>query len=145
MTSMISTTASYALRAALFLAEREGEGPVRVGRMARTLDVPRNYLSKVLHTLAKEGLLQSLRGPRGGFELARPAASVTLHDVVSPFDEIEGRGTCLLGRGECDPANPCALHGQWSEVAADVGAFFRETVLSEVVGNGDRVKAILGD
>lgn len=140
---MLSNTAGYALRAVLYLAAREGEGPVRVDDVAAALDVPRNYLSKVLHTLVKEGLLRSLRGPHGGFALAVPASSVTLFRVVEPFDEIEARRSCLLGRGECDDANPCALHGRWSGVATDVAAFFRETSVSEVLEDREQVEAIL--
>lgn len=141
---MLSATAAYAVRAMIFLAAREGEGPVRVDEVAQALDVPRNYLSKVLHALVKEGALRSLRGPHGGFELAVPASTLTLFQVVSPFDEIEVRRGCLLGQGECSDENPCALHGRWSGVAADVAAFFRETALDEVVQDTNRVEAILG-
>ncbi len=128
----------------IYLAEREGEGPVRVDEVARGLAVPRNYLSKVLHALVKEGTLRSLRGPHGGFELAAPASSVTLYQVVRPFDEIEERRSCLLGCGECDETDPCAIHGLWSGVASDVAAFFRETALDEVVRDRARVDAIVG-
>lgn len=142
--AMLSATAAYALRAMLYLAEREGEGPVRVDDVAEALGVPRNYLSKVLHALVKEGSLRSLRGPLGGFELAVPASTLTLYEVVRPFDEIEERRACLLGQGECSDTNPCALHGRWRGVAADVAAFFRETALAEVVGDRERVETIVG-
>lgn len=142
--AMLSTTAAYALRAMIHLATREGDGPVRVDEMADELELPRNYLSKVLHTLVKEGLLRSARGPSGGFELAAPSSSVTLYDVVRPFDTIETKRTCLLSGGECSDENPCGVHDRWSEVAADVSAFFRETVLGEVAGSPERVSAVLG-
>ncbi len=59
---MISRTAGYALRAVLSIAQNEGEGPVRVNDMAATLDLPRNYLSKTLHLLARARVLTSTRG-----------------------------------------------------------------------------------
>ena len=99
---------------------------------------------KVLHTLTKEGLLRSLRGPRGGFELAAPSSSLTLYQVVRPFDAIEARRTCLLGCGECSDERPCVVHHRWGDVAADVSAFFRETVLGELAGSPDRVNEVLG-
>ena len=141
---MLSTTAAYALQAMIHLAAREGDGPVRVEAMADELGLPRNYLSKVLHTLVKEGLLRSARGPNGGFELAAPSSSVTLYDVVRPFDTIETRRTCLLSGGECSDERPCVVHDRWSEVAADVSAFFRQTALGEVVGDPERMNAVLG-
>ncbi len=140
---MLSATAAYALRAMIHLAAHEGEGPVRVDDVAEALGVPRNYLSKVLHALVKDGTLRSLRGPHGGFELAVPASSLTLLDVVRPFEEMEARRMCLLG-GACDERNPCAVHGRWSGVAADVATFFRETGLDEVVRDTRRVDAVLG-
>ena len=141
---MLSSTGAYALRAVLHLAAREGEGPVRVEDVAAALGVPRNYLSKVLNALVKEGVLRSLRGPRGGFELAEPASSLTLIRVVRPFDAIESRRSCVLGCGECSDRDPCALHARWRGVAEDVAAFFRETVLEDVVRESERVEAVLG-
>ncbi|HSH75920.1 MAG TPA: Rrf2 family transcriptional regulator, partial [Longimicrobiales bacterium] len=73
---ILSQTAVYALKATLRLAEQEPGGRMRVDDIAAELDVPRNYLSKILHTLAREGLLSSSRGPGGGFELARPATEL---------------------------------------------------------------------
>lgn len=130
---MLSNTAQYALRAMIHLGQREGEGPIRVDDIAEQLDVPRNYLSKILHALVREGVVKSLRGPRGGFALARPAASVKLYDVVAPFDDIEARRVCLLGRQECSDINPCVIHEHWKATASQVATFFRETSLAQVV------------
>lgn len=141
---MLSNTGEYALRAVIHLAEHEGEGPVRVEDVAGALSVPRNYLSKILHVLVKRGILASLRGPKGGFHLALPATLVSLYDVVEPFDDIEARRTCLLGRQECSDTTPCAVHDRWRGVATDVALFFRETKLADVVADGAKVGAILG-
>ncbi|MGK7310790.1 MAG: RrF2 family transcriptional regulator [Candidatus Longimicrobiales bacterium M2_2A_002] len=141
---MLSSTGTYALRAVIYLAQREGEGPVRVDDVSAALGVPRNYLSKVLHALAKDGALRSVRGPHGGFELAVPASRLTLARVLSPFEEVDGPRNCLLGDGQCDEADPCALHGRWSGLATEVAAFFEETVLEDVVADTQRMDAILG-
>lgn len=141
--TILSHTAAYALRAALYLAAREGNGPASVDSIASALGVPRNYLSKVLHGLTREGLLVSLRGPSGGYELADPASSTSLLDVIRPFDPIGSRQGCLLCRGECSAEEPCLVHAQWSAVAADVSAFFRETTLLDVVADASEVEAIL--
>jgi Rrf2 family transcriptional regulator, iron-sulfur cluster assembly transcription factor len=141
---VLSNTAQYALRAMLYLGERAGAGPIRVDEIADDLGVPRNYLSKILHTLAKEKVLFSLRGPRGGFELARPTASVTLYEVVEPFHDIEARRTCLLGRKECSDINPCVIHEQWKGVATEVARFFRDTTLADVVEDATHLRGVLG-
>ncbi len=141
---MLSNTGAYALRAVIYLARHEGEGPVRVDDVAAALEVPRNYLSKVLHALVKDGALGSHRGPAGGYQLAVPASQLTLERVLAPFDAIDGRRSCLLRDGECDEANPCALHDRWAGVATGVAAFFRDTVLEDVVRDAEQVEAILG-
>jgi Rrf2 family transcriptional regulator, iron-sulfur cluster assembly transcription factor len=130
---VLSNTAQYALRAMIYLGQHEGEGPIRVDEIVDHLDVPRNYLSKILHALVKAGVLRSLRGPRGGFALARPAGSVMLYDVVAEFDDIEARRTCLLGRQECSDTYPCVIHEHWKTTATHVARFFRDTTLADVV------------
>lgn len=140
---MLSNTGEYALRAVIHLAEREGSGPVRVDDVAADLDVPRNYLSKILHALVKRGILASLRGPKGGFELAVPSSLVSLYDVVEPFEDMERR-MCLLGRSECSDETPCSVHGRWKGVATEVALFFRETKVADVVSGEAEVGAILG-
>jgi Rrf2 family transcriptional regulator, iron-sulfur cluster assembly transcription factor len=132
---VLSNTAQYALRAMIYLGQREEAGPIRVEEIADRLAVPRNYLSKILHALVREGVLRSLRGPRGGFSLARPAEAVSLFQVVAPFDDIEARRTCLLGRKECSDVNPCVIHEHWKATATQVASFFRETTLAEVAND----------
>ena len=67
---MLSGTASYALRAVVYLASLPDHQPVRASELARAVDVPRNYLGKILHELVRAGILKSTRGKGGGFELA---------------------------------------------------------------------------
>jgi len=128
---MLSQTAEYALRAVLYLGEHAG--PVRVGDMAEALQIPRNYLSKILHLLARAGVLASARGKTGGFQLAVPADRLRLHHIIAPFDRIEERPRCLLGRPRCNDRTACAAHTRWKEVAETLASFFRETTVAELL------------
>jgi Rrf2 family transcriptional regulator, iron-sulfur cluster assembly transcription factor len=131
---MLSQTAEYALRAVLHLASEVGEeGRLPVAQIAEPLGVPQNYLSKVLHTLAREGVLTSNRGPGGGFGLAVPAESLPLSAVVDPFDRLTQRQQCLLGRSKCSDTSPCAAHGRWKEIAEQLRQFFEETTIAELL------------
>lgn len=138
---MISRTGRYALRAVVHLAAREGAGPVPVDTVAERLDVPRNYLSKTLHRLARAGVLDSTRGPRGGFELARPAGEMTLAEVLAPFDEQEFQRQCLLGRDRCTDEDPCPAHDRWKRLSEEMAAFFRETTVAELAAEGGEGEA----
>lgn len=129
---MLSQTAEYALRAAIRLAASPGGEPVRVKDLAAELEVPRNYLSKILHSLAREGVLESVRGPGGGFRLAAEAGEIALLRIVGTFDEISPGRTCVLGRAECSDVNPCPVHARWKPVSEDIARFYRETTLEDV-------------
>ena len=131
--AMLSQTAEYALRAALFLAEHATTRPARVGEVAEALKVPRNYLSKTLHQLAKDGVLRSTRGKHGGFRLSRPADQIALIDIIAPFDRLGDRRECVLGRPVCSDKTACAAHHRWKEVAALTTAFFEGTSLQDLV------------
>lgn len=128
---ILSQTAVYALRAMLHLAERPRGQAVRVHDIASALDVPRNYLSKILHVLARRGLLRSARGPSGGFSLVRSPEQTTLLEVAGHFDDLD-RVPCLLGRPECRDEDPCPAHGRWKEVAAALHEFFRNTTIADL-------------
>ncbi len=134
----LSQTAEYALRAALHMAEHDGGTAIPVGDIAKSLGVPRNYLSKILHQLARAGVLVSTRGPGGGFRLRDSPDQLTLAEVVSPVDPIADERRCLLGREECSNINPCAAHGRWGAIAESMRAFFFETTLADLATRGGK-------
>jgi Rrf2 family protein len=130
---MLSKTSEYALRAVLFLARESRDIQVPAGDIAAGLDVPANYLSKILHTLSRAGVVSSERGPGGGYRLARPADTMSLADVVGAFEPISPGSRCLLGRARCHDDQPCAAHERWRLVFDPVTAFFRETMVAELL------------
>ncbi|HWA59697.1 MAG TPA: Rrf2 family transcriptional regulator [Gemmatimonadales bacterium] len=130
---MLSQTAEYALRAVLTLAV-EPEGILGAAELAARLDVPRNYLSKTLHQLARAGVLESTRGKSGGFRLGRDPRRITLLEVVQPFDDISARRVCLLGRPVCSDHVACAAHTRWKAVSERNAEFFRETTVADLAG-----------
>jgi Rrf2 family protein len=132
--TVLSHTGEYALRALLYIAQHESETElVRSDMVADALDVPRNYLSKILHTLAREGLLASSRGPSGGFRLAQDPDKLPIYHVVRPFDPMEGPRSCILGRTRCSDRNPCPAHGRWKGISEQVADFFRKTTVGDLL------------
>ncbi len=128
-----SQTSTYALRAVLYLVREGSHRPLRVGEIAEAVDIPRNYLSKILHQLARAGVLTSSRGPKGGFELARPAAEVSLAHVIEPLEPVSAERPCLLGNTACSDESPCAAHHRWKHVADQMQAFFHDTTIAELL------------
>lgn len=98
----------HALQALAFLAARGGAGSAQV---ARALRLPAAALSKSFQRLAKAGLLESRRGPGGGYRLARDPGTTSLAAVARALDlEDSRRGRCLLEEHACRAETPCALH-----------------------------------
>lgn len=85
---MLSTATVYALRAMVCLAAHPGE-PLTGRQIAREADIRSEYLAKVLGNLARNGLVSSRRGRRGGFRLSRPAEKITLLDVIRATEAWE--------------------------------------------------------
>ena len=142
---ILSQTAVYALKAVMYLAEAPEDTPVRVDDIAEALSVPRNYLSKILHVLGRDGLLQSTRGPHGGFRLARPTKDLLLCDVIGHFDDVAERSGCLLGRELCGDSNPCAAHSRWKDVSTAVRGFLSETSILDLCHHGTSATGATND
>ena len=134
---MLTQTAQYALRTVLRLAAGD-EDRCTVEQLARELGVPRNYLSKTLHLLARSGVVDSTRGKHGGFQLRRPADRITLREVVAPFEEV-GRRVCLLGKPTCSDRTACPAHAHWKAVSDSVARFFDRTTVAELLEEPARI------
>jgi Rrf2 family iron-sulfur cluster assembly transcriptional regulator len=144
---ILSHTAEYALRATLYIAQHQGPaGLMRTDDVADAMQVPRNYLSKILHTLAREGVLVSTRGPHGGFRLRRGAEHLHIQRVISPFDDLAPRRACILGRPRCNDRDPCPAHAMWKGVTDQVSGFIRDTTIADMLsGRGGATAALLVD
>lgn len=128
---MISKTAEYALRAAVVLAASEEE-PMLLPQIAEKTQVPQAYLSKVLQTLVRAGLVNSQRGLGGGFSLARPAVEIAVLDVVDAVDPIERITGCPLSI-ESHENHLCPLHRRLDDAIASIRSTFGSTCIGELV------------
>jgi Rrf2 family protein len=134
---MLSRTGGYALHAAITIAERSAGGaPVPAGEVAAALGIPANYLAKVLHVLARTGILVSERGRTGGFRLSRPPEEIRLVEVVDAFDDLGRERQCLLGRGACTEVGGCPAHAEWRSVSAPAFRFFETRTLADLMAEG---------
>ena len=112
---LFSAATGYALQTLAALPE---DGNYHLSRdLARKLHLPAPYLAKILQSLVQAGLLESVRGPKGGFRLARPAREVTVGDVLQALEGTDVLQGCVMGpAARCSPGNPCPLHEAWSQV-----------------------------
>jgi len=99
----ISEAATLAIHALAYLANQEGSKPVSTGKVAQAFGFSEAHLSKVFQRLNKSGFLKSVRGPQGGFILAREPDTIALLDIYEAIDgPIARHGPCLLHKDECE-------------------------------------------
>ena len=128
---MLNQTVEYALRAVIYVA-RDQSVSFRAADVAAGIDAPRNYVAKILSQLARVGILESVRGPSGGFRLAAPPTTVRLADVVAAFrGSAEQR--CLLGHGICGSNPSCGAHRRWAPIARTLDHFFADTTIADML------------
>lgn len=133
---MISKTGIHALRALSAMSKLPDGIYAGAGDIADGIGAPRNYLGKLLKTLADEGLLLSQKGKGGGFRLARDASKISLYEVVDPIEHVSRWTNCLLGHGECSAQSPCTLHSRWGKVRDAYLLFLHETTVADVTVQG---------
>jgi Rrf2 family protein len=131
----VSAKADYALRACVELASAEDGVHVKGERIAQAQEVPLKFLENILGDLRQAGLVRSQRGVEGGYWLARPAAEITLADVIraveGPLANVRGvRPEAIEYAGSAEP-----LRDVWVAVRASLRAVLEETTLADVAGN----------
>lgn len=110
---IFSRQCEYALQAVLFLALQPPEKMTSIKVLAKRLDIPFPFLAKILQNLSRQGLLASLKGPTGGFALAKPARDIKLFHIVKAIDGDGFMHNCVLGFPDCSGKNPCSVHENW--------------------------------
>ena len=128
---LFSLTIEYAMRAVLALASGDGT-PMTPRRIAEVMRVPQSYLSKVLQSLVKGGLVYSTRGLKGGFVLVSDPADIRMIDIldaVSPIKRIESCPLDLEGHS----SELCPLHRRLDAAMGMVQDAFANTTLAEVL------------
>jgi Rrf2 family protein len=132
----VSAKTDYALRAALELAAAPDDKPVKGERIATAQAIPLRFLENILMQLRHAGLVESRRGADGGYRLARPAADVTLADVIraidGPLAGVSGaRPETLDFTGVAEP-----MRDVWIAVRASLRGVLEGVTLADVIGGG---------
>ncbi|MEJ2735966.1 MAG: RrF2 family transcriptional regulator [Anaerolineae bacterium] len=117
----ISTRGRYALRAMVDLAQHGGNGPVSRQELAERQEISADYVAQLFGTLQGAGLVEGVKGPGGGYRLARDAARITACDVVQAVEGPLAVVYCALpGPDEepaCDRVDHCVTHLLWKQLS----------------------------
>jgi Rrf2 family protein len=130
---MFSKRCEYGIRALIFIASKSKRG-LKTGiiEIALAIDAPEKFIAKILHELTRHELVQSQKGPGGGFFMDAKSFNNTLADVVKVIDGDTLFTGCALGLDYCTEKKPCPIHFEFKKVRKDIYDMFQASKLGEL-------------
>lgn len=129
---MFSKACEHGIKAMIYIATQSAAGRrVKLGDIARHSGSPEAFTAKVLGALSKAGLLESLKGPAGGFGIDN-AAKLSLKSIVQAIDGDRLFKGCALGLQECDASKPCPMHYKFVAIRDGLNHMLENTNLEEL-------------
>ena len=128
----ISTKGRYAVRAMLELALRTGGGPTLIKDICERQRISKLYLEQLFGRLKTAGLVRSIRGPSGGFMLAKPPSEIRLIDIVQTMDGSNAPVDCVDNVEACPRSGSCVARVVWSDVKKAVDNVLASSTLEDL-------------
>jgi Rrf2 family protein len=128
----ISRKIDYGLRAMIYLASIPQEAVVPFREIARQMDVPEDFLAKILKTLVDTGLVKSTRGPHGGYALAKMPPDISFLDVIEAVEGPVALNVCLDGEDACGHSTACTMVSVWRQGQEQMLDVYRQSKLSDL-------------
>lgn len=137
---MFSKTCEYAIRAMIFIAQKSKDGSkVGIKEIAIGIDSPTHFMAKILQDLSKKGLVQSLKGPNGGFYLdSNTLKTSTLASIVKAIDGDKIFSGCGLGLKQCSEIHPCPIHDEFKKLRNEMKTMLENAKLDEFIEQLDQ-------
>ena len=134
---MLSNTCKYAIRALLYLAlNADGEKKIGIKKISKDLDIPTPFLGKILQLLAKNKILNSTKGPNGGFGLRKAPKDVFLMDIVNIIDGDDNFNACIVGLQSCSKEEKnCPIHGKYAPIREQAKQLFNNESIGILIDN----------
>jgi len=129
----LSTKSRYGTRAVLDIALHGKNGPVTLKEMSRRQEVSRKYLGQIINHLLTAGILESIRGPQGGYVLSRPPDSIRLGEIIRALDGSVAPSRCVDNPGVCDRNLQCVTREVWTRVKESVESVIDDTTIADLV------------
>lgn len=133
----LTTKGRFAVTAMIDLAQQQGTGPVGLAGISERQDISLSYLEQLFGKLRKHNLVESVRGPRGGYHLAKNASDVSVTDIIIAVDEPLDATQCG-GKGNChgsdhERGNHCMTHDLWSTLNQKMVDYLDSVSLEDLV------------
>lgn len=128
----LTTKGRYAVTAMLDIALHHGGGPVSVVDIAERQDISAAYLEQLVGKLKRAGLLDSVRGPGGGYALGRRLEEINVSSIIAAVGEGVDATRCH-GSADCQDGAQCLTHDLWAELSQEIDGFLAAITLDALV------------
>lgn len=139
--------AEYGVICALHLARRVADGPVTGRDIARSERLPADYVEQILLRLRRRGIVRSTRGAHGGYELGRPAAEISIRDVIEASETTTFDLHCVshpIGEERCGSSHNCSIRPVWMLLQRKIEDVLEGVRLSDLLVEEGQVRAHMG-
>jgi Rrf2 family iron-sulfur cluster assembly transcriptional regulator len=128
----LTTKGRYAVTSILDLALNQDKGPIPLAGISSRQDISLSYLEQLFAQLRRRGLVQSVRGPGGGYHLGKDAAAISVAEVIEAVNETTDATRCR-GAGDCQKGETCLTHHLWMDLSDQIRAFLGDITLADLV------------
>ena len=129
----LSTKGRYAVTAMMDLAIHERKGPVTLADISSCQDISLSYLEQLFAKLRKNGLVKGVRGPGGGYRLAKPGSDISIAEIICAVDEKVDATLCN-GEENCQKGERCLTHELWMGLSQRIYEFLDGISLADFLG-----------
>ena len=136
-----STKTRYGTRAVVDIAMHEGNGPVTLSEIAERLDVSKKYTGHIVNQLVTAGILESVRGPRGGYMLARSPKQIRMGEIIRTLDGSMAPVRCVEKPDSCEKSNKCATQEVWVKLRDSVDGVVDSVTVADLVRRQKKLNA----
>ncbi|GAB7563403.1 Fe-S cluster assembly transcriptional regulator IscR [Methylobacillus methanolivorans] len=137
----LTTKGRFAVTAMLDLALNEEEKPVTLAGISERQGISLSYLEQLFSRLRRNGLVKSVRGPGGGYRLAKNHHDISVSDIITAVDELIDATQCG-GKENCHEGKPCMTHDLWSSLNAKILDYLSGVALADLVASQREGKEI---
>ena len=139
----LTTKGRFAVTAMVDLSMRQTRGPVTLAAISERQHISLSYLEQLFGKLRRAKLVNSVRGPGGGYNLAKPTGSITVAEIISAVDEPIDATQCA-GKENCNDDRRCITHDLWATLNEKMNDYLTSVSLADVVSHqqGKQVQVI---
>lgn len=135
----LTTKGRFAVTAMVDLAMRSGPNPVTLASISERQKISLSYLEQLFGKLRRHNIVESVRGPGGGYYLARQSAKISIADIVVAVDEALDATSCG-GMGNCHDDKQCVTHDLWMGLNETLYRYMAEVSLQQVVDSQSKTR-----